>query len=105
MKKYYYLLSISLLILFCGCCINTQYSVAYWGEEGDCRDYHGITYCRAAYDKDASIILDGNPNELFWSDPNNQIGYVKVSLASEIIGAGPPSLIIYLNFSRNTIAL
>ena len=48
----------SLLYIFNG--------IAYPGQ-GDCSDYHNITYIDVPTDTNAEIILDGNPSEEFWT--------------------------------------
>ncbi len=69
----------------------------YWGNEGDCQDYHNITKIEIPYDKDAIITLDGIPSEPFWRDPQNNNGMITVPLASKI--GKPGFFIIYLNLT------
>jgi len=41
--------------------------VAYPGD-GDCSDYHGITYIDVPFNPNAEIIVDGIPSEAFWTE-------------------------------------
>jgi hypothetical protein len=67
-------------------------STAYPGE-GDCSQYHGITYIDIPIDNDADILLDGAPSEPFWSNPANKDGVIAIPLAK--IQSGPEIPEIY----------
>lgn len=68
-------------------------------EDGDCKDCHKVQYIIPYYEKDASIQLDGVPNENFWTKHSNEQenGSLIIPLASEEGGAY--QVVIYLNIT------
>ena len=73
-------------------------SLAY-PDEGDCATYHKVQKIIPYYEKDASIQLDGVPNEIFWTEHSNEEenGSLIIPLASEEGGAY--QVVVYLNIT------
>ncbi|TXT65005.1 MAG: hypothetical protein BAJALOKI1v1_480014 [Promethearchaeota archaeon] len=63
-------------------------SVAYYGD-GDCGNYHGITYIEVPKDSDAEIVLDGKNDESFWHESSNQKGFKSIPLSEQRGGEIP----------------
>ncbi len=62
--------------------------IAYPGD-GDCSDYHGITYIDVPIVSNAELVVDGVPSELFWTETANPI---KLMLAEIRVGEEIPEL-------------
>ena len=90
------LIDISFIFIIFSIFSQINCTVAYYGN-GNCLDYHGITKVRVPYDPDASIVLDGVPNEPFWTDPANQAGRIGIPMASKNTTLGPPDTFVYMN--------
>ena len=103
MKRNLIISRISFVLLLIICFVYSfSLSFAY-PDEGDCSEYHKIQSIIPYYEQDASIQLDGIPNEQFWTHHSNENenGSLIIPLASE--EGGIYQVVIYLNitFVRN----
>lgn len=99
MKKIRTIRNILLIILINLIFLNPISLISGYPDNGDCKDYHKVVYIIPYYEKDASIKLDGVPNEIFWNQHSNEQenGSLTIPLASE--GIWPNISIVYLNIT------
>lgn len=71
---------------------------AYPGD-GDCSNYHGITYIDVPFDPNANIVVDGVPSEDFWSEIANPTEIILAEIEPE--GVIPELYSLNISFVMN----
>ena len=98
MNKIKFRILIIMFLISFSSLFNISNIVAYPGD-GDCSNYHGITYIDVPSNSNANIIVDGVPSEDFWSEIANPTEVILAEIEPE--GVIPELYSLNISFVMN----